>query len=126
MPSFAEPFGLPSALTTLQVLLVDVGTDIWTAVAYAWQPEESSLMTKIPRHPDTDRMVSKGILVYSFLFIGVIQALMCWMLYFSMPNITNLVWQGKDELQYTDAEKEQVQVASTMYYWTLVCGQIGV
>ena len=27
-----------------EVLLIDIGTDIWTAIAFAWQPPESALM----------------------------------------------------------------------------------
>merc|ERR1719277_2172621 len=50
-PTFAELFGVPQALTTCQVLLVDIGTDIWTAIAYALQPAEAALMERAPRHP---------------------------------------------------------------------------
>merc|ERR1719183_3506784 len=31
-PTFGELFGIPQALTVAQVLLIDIGTDIWTAV----------------------------------------------------------------------------------------------
>jgi sodium/potassium-transporting ATPase subunit alpha len=34
-PTFAELFGVPQALTVAQILLIDIGTDIWTAIAYA-------------------------------------------------------------------------------------------
>merc|ERR1719335_1948267 len=44
-PTFGELFGFPQALTVAQVLLIDIGTDIWTAIAYALQPAEASLMT---------------------------------------------------------------------------------
>ena len=33
--------GVPTALTASQVLLIDIGTDIWTAIAYAWQPAKA-------------------------------------------------------------------------------------
>ena len=29
-----------------QVLLIDIGTDIWTAIAFAWQPAEGDLMQR--------------------------------------------------------------------------------
>merc|ERR1719410_1873478 len=35
MPTFAELLGVPSALSAAQVLLIDIGTDIWTAIAFA-------------------------------------------------------------------------------------------
>ena len=33
LPTFAQLLGIPVALTTVQVILIDIGTDIWTAVA---------------------------------------------------------------------------------------------
>merc|ERR1719420_586331 len=62
MPTFAELFGVPSALTAALVLLIDIGTDIWTAIAYAFQPAESELMEDPPRHPQRDRMVNGPVL----------------------------------------------------------------
>merc|ERR1719476_168137 len=75
LPTFAELFGVPSALTCAQVLLIDIGTDIWTAIAYAWQPAECELMRRAPRHPQKDRMVNGKVLIYSYGYIGVIQSL---------------------------------------------------
>merc|ERR1719393_1117237 len=49
LPTFAELFGMPCALSAAQVLLIDIGTDIWTAIAYAWQPAENELMERPPR-----------------------------------------------------------------------------
>ncbi|OLP79721.1 Potassium-transporting ATPase alpha chain 2 [Symbiodinium microadriaticum] len=51
LPAFFEVFGLPEALAAVQVLLIDIGTDIWTAVAFAAQGPETSLMNRSPRHP---------------------------------------------------------------------------
>ena len=39
------------------MLLIDIGTDIWTAIAFAWQPAESALMSVPPRDPRKERMV---------------------------------------------------------------------
>merc|ERR1719409_445827 len=47
-PTFGELFGIPQALTVAQVLLIDIGTDIWTAIAYAVQPAEAALMKLSP------------------------------------------------------------------------------
>merc|ERR1719478_897380 len=88
MPTFAELLGVPSALSAAQVLLIDIGTDIWTAVAYAWQPAESQLMQRPPRHPRKDRMVNGGVLLYSYAYIGVLQSLACWTVFmFVMPRM---------------------------------------
>merc|ERR1719197_973402 len=73
LPTFGEFFGVPSALTAAQVLLIDIGTDIWTAIAYAWQPAENDLMNRAPRHPKKDRMVNGRVLLYSYCYVGLIQ-----------------------------------------------------
>ena len=37
IPNFMELLGVPLALNVFQVLAIDIGTDIWTAIAYVWQ-----------------------------------------------------------------------------------------
>ena len=70
LPTFAELLGVPSALSAAQVLLIDIGTDIWTAIAFAWQPAEGDLMRRTPRHPKRDRMVDGSVLAYSYGYMG--------------------------------------------------------
>merc|ERR1719502_1825751 len=95
LPTFAELIGVPSALTAAQVLLIDIGTDIWTAIAFAWQPAENDLMSKPPRHPLKDRMINSRVLVYSYGYIGILQALVCWSMFFLMPTMWRLFQEDK-------------------------------
>jgi magnesium-transporting ATPase (P-type) len=126
MPTFAELFGVPTALTAAQVLLVDIGTDIWTAIAYAWQPPESELMERPPRHPKKDRMVNGQLLLYSYGYVGVIQTCACWAVFFGiMPHMYELFKQDKHPSEYSIREQDADLAASTAYYWTLVLGQVG-
>jgi len=133
-PTFVEVAGLPLALPVKQVLLVDIGTDIWTAIAYAMQPAESKLMERKPRHPHHEKLVNWKVLVYSYGFIGQIQMAFCWIMYFcASPNIWKLYVPDPD---HPDAMKWKAQPswrkedityafeASSVYYWTLVLGQI--
>merc|ERR1719436_983649 len=85
LPTFAELLGMPSAITAAQVLLIDIGTDIWTAIAFAWQPAESELMQRAPRHPTKDRMVDGGVLLYSYGYVGMLQSLACWAVFLLTP-----------------------------------------
>merc|ERR1712139_699152 len=87
-PTFGELFAVPQALTVAQVLLIDIGTDIWTAIAYAVQPAEASLMTCVPRHPRLEKMVNWKVLVYSYGYIGQLQMFFCWLMFFwAAPGI---------------------------------------
>ena len=100
-----------------EVILIDIGTDIWTAVAYAAQPAERNLMTKKPRHPRKDSIVNAWMLLYSFAYIGVIQSIWCWLSFFSMPDMYSLLDKKDVPVVYSAAEKLSIQAGTTMYYW---------
>lgn len=117
LPTFAQLLGIPVALTTVQVILIDIGTDIWTAVAYAAQPPETSLMKKMPRHPRKDAIVNSGMLLYSFAYIGVIQSFCCWLCFFCMPGMWALLDKKEVPVIYSLSEKVAIQAGTTMYYW---------
>merc|ERR1719218_381864 len=91
-PTFAEILGIPIALNAVQVLLIDIGTDIWTAIAFALQPAEDALMQLAPRHPHFEKLVNWKVLVYSYCYIGQLQMVLCWIFYFIMePGIMTLI-----------------------------------
>ena len=117
LPTFAQLLGIPVALTTVQVILIDIGTDIWTAIAYAAQPPEASLMQRKPRHPRRDSIVNGSMLLYSFAYIGVIQSLCCWASFFYMPEMWKLFSKTEIPVVYSASEKIAIQAGTTMYYW---------
>jgi magnesium-transporting ATPase (P-type) len=119
-PTFAEIFGVPMALSAVQVLLIDIGTDIWTAIAYAMQSPEDALMRQPPRHPHFEKLVNWKVLVYSYCYIVQLQMAFCWLFYLLTPGILELV--NKKSLS---AGEKQIHIKGmTVYYWTLVLGQI--
>merc|ERR1712066_906924 len=114
-PTFAELLQMPPCLPVKQVLLIDIGTDIWSAIAYALQPAESKLMERVPRHPRLEKLVNWKVLVYSYLYIGQIQMLFCWIMWrFATPEIMSLwdagtnTWKRPelytDENDFTDTQ----------------------
>merc|ERR1719217_1369927 len=120
-PTFAELLSVPQALTVAQVLLIDIGTDIWTAIAYAVQPPESRLMQRPPRHPREEKMVNWKVLVYSYGYIGQLQQLCCWVFFFhATPGMWEL-W-GKPHGEWTSDDHAVNVRGMTVYYWTLVLG----
>merc|ERR1719217_134242 len=124
-PTFAELFGVPQALTVAQVLLIDIGTDIWTAIAYALQSAESKLMQRAPRHPRYEKMVNKNVLVYSYGYIGQFQMLFCWLMFFhASPGLMDLYVAHTSPNDYSREDEHVNAQGMTVYYWTLVLGQI--
>jgi len=124
-PTFGELFGSPQAMTVAQVLLIDIGTDIWTAIAYAVQSAESKLMQRPPRHPRFEKMVNWKVLVYSYGYIGQLQMVFCWFMFFyASPGIWDLYQSGRQPMDYTIDDGRTVYEGMSVYYWTLVLGQI--
>uniref|UniRef100_A0A7S2N709 Cation-transporting P-type ATPase C-terminal domain-containing protein n=1 Tax=Zooxanthella nutricula TaxID=1333877 RepID=A0A7S2N709_9DINO len=116
-------FGVPEALTIAQVLLIDIGTDIWTAIAFAFQPAESKLMARAPRHPRLVKLADWGVGVYSYCYIGMLQTFFCWAMYFHVPGLLQ-VWADQGTGPYDANGQYVVLQGKSVYYWTLVIGQI--
>merc|ERR1712176_253971 len=109
-----------------QVLLIDIGTDIWTAIAYAWQPAEEELMERPPRNPRKDGLVNREVLSYSYGYIGILQSVACWFVFLCiMPDMQSLALAKKSPSEYTALEVKANYAGMTSYYWTLVLGQVG-
>ena len=70
-------FGLPLMLTMIQVLLIDLGTDIWTGVAMAYEKPEFNLINDKPRNIYKQPLVSWNMILFSYLIIGVLQTFGC-------------------------------------------------
>lgn len=65
-------FLLPLGLTAMQVLTIDLGTELGPAISLAYEKAESDIMSRKPRDPKRDRLVSPTLLVYSYLISGII------------------------------------------------------
>jgi len=126
-PVFLVLMGLPEALSSVQVLLIDIGTDIWTAIAYALQPAEDKLMSRPPRHPRIEKLANAKLLVYSYCYMGTMQTLSCTaMWYFVSPTIRTLIQEQEEGVHVNIFSRSNLSECQgkTVYYWTLVFGQI--
>lgn len=134
LPNFLALAGIPLAMNVSQVLAIDIGTDIWTAIAYAWQPKESQLMARKPRHPKLEKIVNMGVIIYSYMYIGILQTMCCWVFYFWAPGVVDNIMAARvpglsaeeqTRLLVVDPTQPANQRASTLYYYVLVIAQIG-
>jgi sodium/potassium-transporting ATPase subunit alpha len=66
-------FRIPLALTILQILAVDLGTDILPALALGAERPEADVMERPPRSRHL-RLLDLGLLSRAYLFLGVIEA----------------------------------------------------
>merc|ERR1719473_849859 len=66
--------GVPLPLTTVLILCVDLGTDMVPAISMAYETAEADIMQRPPRNSKVDRLVTKKLVSFAYLQIGVIQA----------------------------------------------------
>eukprot|EP00808_Paulinella_micropora_P003061 g82786.t1 len=74
--------GIPLPLPTVLILCIDLGTDMWPAISLAYEGKESNIMQRPPRDPRVDRLVTNKLVNFSYLQIGVVQALAGFYAYF--------------------------------------------
>ena len=74
VPYLAFAFGrIPLALTVIQILAVDLGTDMVPALGLGSEPPDSAVMQRPPRRRQ-DRLLSAGLLMRAYAFLGVLEA----------------------------------------------------
>jgi sodium/potassium-transporting ATPase subunit alpha len=69
--------GLPAGLTALQVLTIDLGTELGPAISLAYEKAESDIMDRPPRDPKKDRLVSAPLLIYAYIVAGAFVSAGC-------------------------------------------------
>jgi magnesium-transporting ATPase (P-type) len=67
-------FRVPLALTILQILAVDLGTDMMPALGLGAEKAEPDVMNRPPRSRD-DRLLTPALLARAYLFLGGLEAL---------------------------------------------------
>jgi sodium/potassium-transporting ATPase subunit alpha len=73
--------GLPAGLTPMQVLTIDLGTELGPAISLAYEPAESDIMKRKPRNPIRDRLVAPNLMFYSYITSGFVITVGCMMAY---------------------------------------------
>ncbi len=76
----------PLPLTTLQLLCMDVGTNIYPNICFAYEIAEDNIMKRMPRNVKTDRLCPLILFSYGYLFIGTIQTAGVFLMYFAAAN----------------------------------------
>lgn len=69
--------GMPLGMSPLQILSIDLGTELAPAISLAYQPPEAAVMELPPRDLSRDRLVSRPLLVYAYAIVGAVEAIAC-------------------------------------------------
>lgn len=76
-------FNLPLALTVMQILAVDLGTDMLPALALGTEPPDRDVMNRPPRSK-TERLLSRNLLTRTYLWLGMIENALCYIGFFAI------------------------------------------
>jgi magnesium-transporting ATPase (P-type) len=78
-------FRIPLPLTVMQILAIDLGTDTFPALALGAEPPHPGLMREPPR-PRGERLLTWGLLLRAYLFLGVLEAIAAMAAFFFVLN----------------------------------------
>jgi sodium/potassium-transporting ATPase subunit alpha len=90
---------VPLALNIIQILSIDLGTDIVPSMALGQEPPDADAMEQPPRSRH-ERLLTLAVVAHSYLFLGLIQA--AWALFLFFLVLTQGGWQYGQELPGSD------------------------
>lgn len=112
-------FRIPLPLTVMQILAVDLGTDLVPALALGMEPPESDVMRRRPRRR-SDRLLDLSTLLRAYGFLGLIEAALSLFAYFFVYHRAG--WDPGSTLPSTGSI---YLTATTMTLAGIVACQIG-
>ena len=113
IPTFlALAFSLPLGLPGLVLLTIDLISEQAPAISFAYEKSEDSIMLRPPRKMKTDRLVSRQIIVYSYVIAGVASSLSCifafLMVYVREGVPLSNVWMANTDHHFMSSDVDQV------------------
>ena len=111
---------IPLGLTVMQVLAIDLGTDMLPALALGAEPAEPGVMDRPPRRR-TDHIITRGLMLRAFGFLGLIQSGVAMLAFYSV------YWSSGYSGYWLDLpnEGQLYQTATTMSLAAIVATQVG-
>jgi magnesium-transporting ATPase (P-type) len=111
--------GVPLPLTVMQILAVDLGTDLVPALGLGSEPPEPGVMDRPPR-PRDERLLGARRLLHAYAFLGVIEAVLALGAFFWVYWLAG--WRPGLPMA---AAGELYQRATTMTLAGIVAAQVG-
>ncbi|KAJ3317079.1 hypothetical protein HDV06_002090, partial [Boothiomyces sp. JEL0866] len=116
--------GIPLPLNTALDLVICCITDIFPSMALIYESPESSLMSRPPRNPTKTRLVNLQMFAHVYLFIGIMQCVGSFSMYFLYFWLEAGITFNDLVLQYGNLSNDpiifpsgkQVSAANFLYY----------
>ncbi|MFO0615379.1 MAG: cation-transporting P-type ATPase [Polyangiaceae bacterium] len=90
---------VPLALTVIQILAIDLGTDLVPAIGLGQEPPDGEVMTRPPRGR-LGRLLDSSLMLRSYLFLGLVEALWAMLMFFLVLRAGG--WRYGDALSASD------------------------
>ncbi|MGZ4307930.1 MAG: cation-translocating P-type ATPase [Gaiellaceae bacterium] len=113
---------VPLPITVLQILAIDLGTEIFPALALGREPPEPGLMERRPR-PRSEGVIRASLLRRAWLFLGLIEAALVLFGFFFV--LVGAGWHLHDPVSAGHALHSAYLRATTMTFAGIVACQIG-
>jgi len=111
---------IPLPLSTVMILLVDLGTDLAPAISMAYEGRESDIMQRKPRNPAIHKLVTMRLISFAYLQIGVLQAIAGFYAYFTVLHgfgFTPGMLIGLDQHRVFNDQRTETALRDAYYLW---------
>merc|ERR1712038_846050 len=115
-----QTIAIPLPLSTVMILLVDLGTDLAPAISMAYEGKEADIMDRAPRNPDINKLVTWRLVSFAYLQIGMLQAIAGFYAYFTVLHgfgfrPGHLV--GLDQYRVFNDQRVEKSLRDAYYLW---------
>jgi Ca2+-transporting ATPase len=126
LTALLTPAVLPLALGVKQILAIDLGTDLFPALALGSEIPEKDVMQRPPRRK-LQPLVDGRLLRRSFLWLGLLEALLCFGAFYFVNNFLDIPFLKSlhDSIFSSFPHAYQNNLAITVYYAGVVMAQVG-
>ncbi len=122
---------IPAALTVLQILAVDLGTDLLPALGLGAEPPEPGVL-RLPPRPRQQALLNRPVMVRAYLVLGLVEAIVAMAGYLLVWRHHGVGWDALRSLapqllhHRAPAALEAVaNQASSVVFCLIVAGQMG-
>jgi Ca2+-transporting ATPase len=126
LTALLTPQVMPLALGVKQILAIDLGTDLFPALALGSENPEPDVMERPPRKK-SQPLIDNKLLQRSFLWLGLIEALLCFLGFYFINNWLDIpALKSLHALIFSNIpHSSQHNLAITVFYAGVVMAQIG-
>jgi Ca2+-transporting ATPase len=120
--------GIPLALSVIQILSIDLGTDLLPALALGAERPEPGIMRRPPRRGNQP-LVDRSLLLRSFAWLGPLEAFFCFLGFFGVYALTLPMpepFSVRAFLETVDQAPPAITaLAATVYFAAVIFTQAG-